>query len=247
MRRSRGYAPLEGEHGALVERIVVHARTHGEGHVAVLDLDGCMFDTRPRQVHIFRELASQRGLEGLYRVEVDHFRDWSLRNTLANAGLDDAWIDAHHDAVRAWWEQRFFTSAYVLHDHAMPGAAAMVRGIHEAGVHVVYLTGRDESMRAGTEESLRRWGFPYDAERATLLVKPTFDMDDTTFKEAALATVAQLGDVVLYLDNEPANVNLFRRTHPAALVVFVETDHSPKPIEPDPEIPWLRSFVRAPV
>ena len=31
--------------------------------------------------------------------------------------------------------------------------------------------------------------------------------------------------------------------HPEALVVFVETDHSPKPVEPLPDLPWLRSFL----
>lgn len=249
LRRSRGYAPLDwSEAGAaLLERIVRHARAAGPGHAAVLDLDGCLFDTRPRQVRIFRELASRKGYDELYRVTTDHFVDWSLRGTLRNAGIGEAWIDEHYAAVRSWWEARFFTSDGVEHDDAMPGAAALVRAIHEAGLHVVYLTGRDETMRLGTEASLRAWGFPYDVDRTTLLVKPDFRQDDTAFKEAALEIVAALGHVVLYLDNEPSNVNLFRRRHPEALVVFVETDHSPKPVEPDPAIPWLRSFLARPV
>jgi len=245
LRRARGYAPLAwSEEGAeLLGRIRALARTMGEGHVAVFDLDGCLFDTRPRQVQIFRELASRRGFDALYRVRTEHFVDWSLRGTLANAGLSPEWIEAHAAEVRAWWEQHFFTSEYVLFDHAMPGAAALVRAVHDAGVHCVYLTGRDETMRAGTEVALRRSGFPFDLPSTTLLVKPDFRTDDTTFKEGALEIVAAIGHVVLYLDNEPANVNVFRRRHPESLVVFVETDHSPKPIEPDAEIPWLRSFV----
>jgi hypothetical protein len=249
MRRARGYAPLAWteEGAALVTRIETIARTTGSGHVAVFDLDGCLFDTRPRQVQIFRELAARSGYDPLYLVSTDHFRDWSLKNTLASAGVATEWIELHHATVRAWWERHFFTSDYVLFDHAMPGAATMVRGVHEAGVHCVYLTGRDIGMRAGTEESLRRHGFPFDVPGTTLLVKPDFTTDDTTFKERALEHVTAIGQVVLYLDNEPSNVNLFRRRHPDALVVFVETDHSPKPVEPDPEIPWLRSFLRRPV
>lgn len=244
-RRARGYAPLAwSEEGAeLLTRIVELARVRGPGHVAVFDLDGCLFDTRPRQVQIFRELAARSGFDPLYRVTTDHFTDWSLRSTLTHAGLDAEWITTHHDEIRAWWERHFFTSAYVLYDHAMPGAAALVRAVHEAGLHCVYLTGRDENMRAGTEHSLRRFGFPFDGPRATLLVKPDAHTDDTDFKEGALEGIAALGNVVLYLDNEPANVNLFRRHHPESLVVFLETDHSPKPIAPDPEIPWLRSFL----
>jgi hypothetical protein len=78
-------------------------------------------------------------------------------------------------------------------------------------------------------------------------MKPDARADDTTFKEGALAAIAELGRVVLYLDNEPANVNVFKRVHPEALVVFVETDHSPRPDEPHPDLPWLRSFLTGPL
>jgi beta-phosphoglucomutase-like phosphatase (HAD superfamily) len=248
LRRARGYAPLDWtpEGGALVARIQALADTAGPGHVAVLDLDGCLFDTRPRQVHIFRELASRPGFERLAHVRAEHFLDWSLRRTCRNAGLDDAWIDANFEHLRTFWETRFFSGAYVLYDHAMPGAPALVRHVHNAGLHVVYLTGRDETMRAGTEEALHRHLFPL-GDRATLICKPDAALEDTAFKEGVLETVAALGDVVLYMDNEPANVNVFRRRHPDALVVFVETDHSPRPIEPAPGIPWLRSFLPEPL
>lgn len=247
-RRARGYAPREWtpEGGALVARIRDLAATRGPGHVAVFDLDGCLFDTRPRQVHIFRELAARPGFERLDHVEVAHFQDWSLRRTCMNAGLDADWIERNLPELRTFWEERFFSSPYVLYDHAMPGAPALVRAVHAAGLHVVYLTGRDESMREGTEEALRRYLFP-TGERATLIVKPDATIEDTAFKEGALETVAALGNVVLYMDNEPSNVNVFRRHHPEALVVFVETDHSPRPVEPEASIPWLRSFLAEPL
>jgi beta-phosphoglucomutase-like phosphatase (HAD superfamily) len=212
----------------------------------VFDLDGCVFDTRPRQVHLFRELAAQEGLDPLYQVTVEHFRDWSTRNTLLNAGIPEAWVDRHLSTVRAWWQAKFFTSTYVVYDHAMPGAPALVRAVHAAGTHVVYLTGRDVKMKRGTETALKRFGFPL-GDQASLFVKPSFHMDDTTFKDGALEAISALGEVSLYLDNEPANVNMYRRRHPHALVVFVETDHSPRPDTPDAEIPWLRSFSRGPL
>ena len=248
MPRAHGYAPLDvsDQSMTLVREIRARAAATGLGHAAVFDLDGCLFDTRPRQVHILRALASREGLWPLYRVQVEHFRDWSLRTTFAHAGLDATWIEQHYDRIRAWWEQTFFASEYMRYDHAMPGAADLVRDVAAAGCHVVYLTGRDEGMRPGTEEALREAGFPL-SEVATLLVKPNFEMNDTVFKESAMEAIAVLGRVVLFMDNEPANVNLFHRRHPEALVVFVETDHSPRPEEPDPAIPWLRSFLDAPL
>lgn len=243
--RARGYAPFasSAENADLLDRIVAQARP---GHVAVFDLDGCLFDTRPRQVRIFRELAAQHGWGELCAVREEHFLDWSLKNTMRNAGIDAGWIAAHEAAVRAYWERCFFSSAYVTYDHAMPGAAELVRAVWERGMQVVYLTGRDISMAPGTESALRAFGFPYNAVRSSLLVKPRFDMDDTEFKHAALEHIASLGTTTLYLDNEPANVNMFKARHPEALVVFVETDHSPRPDEPGAGIPWLRCFWRGP-
>lgn len=240
MQRSRGYAPFftSPENTALLHRIHAHAQAGG---VAVFDLDGCLFDNRPRQIHIFREYASQRGALELYRVGVDHLVDWSLQDTLRRAGLSEAFIGRHASDLRKFWEERFFSSDYMFYDHAMPGAVDLVRRVQDAGMTIVYLTGRDTTLRPGSEGALKRFGFP----SSNLLVKPNAAQDDTTFKEQAMEILSQLGPVRLYVDNEPANVNVYHRRHPEALVVFVETDHSPKPITPHPDIPWLRSFCLA--
>ncbi len=241
--RARGYAPFAAspENDALLDSIVARAEP---GRAAVFDLDGCLFDTRPRQVRIFRELAAQQGWAQLCSVREEHFLDWSLRTTMLNAGIAPDWVEAHEPLVRAWWEKCFFSSPYVIYDHAMPGAPSLVRAVWERGAQVVYLTGRDIAMVPGTEIALRAFGFPYNAVRTSLLMKPRFDTDDTEFKEGALESIADLGPTTIYLDNEPANLNIYKRRHPNAHVVFVETDHSPRPDEPGPTIPWLRSFWR---
>ena len=246
LKRARGYFPFEKtpESATILRTILARISAESQAPVAGFDLDGCLFDTRPRQVHIFRELAGQRGWNGLYAVSAEHFRDWSLANTLNNAGLSAEWITEHEPAVREFWAKRFFHSDYMTLDHAMPGAPEFVRDCQKAGAMIVYLTGRDHAMRPGTEHALRRFGFPYDTENARLITKPRFDMDDTEFKESALETIATLGKVITYFDNEPANVNLFAQRHPEASVVFVETDHSPRPIQPTENIPWVQSFLR---
>ena len=215
--------------------------TNGSG-VAVIDLDGCLFDTRPRQTHIYRELAGQKGWNDVAQIQPDHFKDWSIRNTLSNIGLDAARVDQVYEAVNAHWFKSFFTSEYVLYDHAMPGGPELVRQLHSEGTYVVYLTGRDETMRAGTEESLRRFGFPL-GDRATLIVKPDFETDDTLFKGEAMKQIRTYGEPVIFLDNEPSNVNRFHSDCPDALVIFVETDHSPKPVTPDAALPRIKGFL----
>ncbi len=246
MARARGYSPFETspDQDQLLDGIIAEASAHGGAGVGVFDLDGCLFDTRSRQVHIFREFASRTGALDLYRVRAEHFRDWDLGNTLRNAGIDDAVISNVLDDLKKFWFDRFFTSRYVTFDHAMPGAVDLVNRCRQAGLQIVYFTGRDETMRAGTEEALLGFGFPLDGGECRLLVKPDFETDDTEFKDAALKTIAGMGQPVLFLDNEPANVNKFRERYPESMVVFVETDHSPRPDEPHESLPWLRSFSR---
>jgi hypothetical protein len=246
MARARGYSPFETspEQDGLLGSIVATAATHGPGGVGVFDLDGCLFDTRPRQIHITREFANQHDALDLYAVKDIHFKDWDLGNTLRHSGIAEARIDGLIDAYKAFWFERFFTSQYVTFDHAMPGAVDLVRRCRAEGLQIVYLTGRDETMRAGTEASLRGFGFPLDGDECRLMVKPDFKSDDTEFKDQALRTIAQMGEPVLFLDNEPANVNKFHDRHPDAQVVFVETDHSPRPDEPHSDLQWLRGFLR---
>ena len=246
MARARGYSPFETspEQDTLLDQIVDHAKSTGAEGVGVFDLDGCLFDTRPRQVHIFREFASQAGALDLYAVKTEHFKDWDLGNTMRNAGIADARVAELVDDVKKFWFDRFFTSAYVRFDHAMPGAVDLVKRCRATGMKIVYLTGRDETMRAGTETALKGFGFPLDGDECRLMVKPDFETDDTEFKDAALRVIADMAEPVLFLDNEPANVNKFMERHPGAKVIFVETDHSPRPDEPHPSLPWLRSFSR---
>jgi hypothetical protein len=247
MARSRGYAPFEcsAEQDALLDRIIAHVATTGASGVGVIDLDGCLFDTRPRQVKIIREYASAHDALDLYCIQAEHFTDWSLATTMRNAGIQEDRIQALKKELADFWFKRFFQSDYVVHDHAMPGSVDLVRRCEAAGMKIAYLTGRDNTMRAGTEASITAWGFPLDGINNRLFTKPTFEMNDTEYKDQALLEIAAMGQPVLFLDNEPANVNKFRQRHPDSLVVFVETDHSPRKDEPDAEIPWLRSFSRS--
>lgn len=232
------------EQTAILNAIVERARTEGETGVAVFDLDGCLFDTRPRQIHILREFAALHGHPELYRLDGSHFRDWSLRQSMKNAGIADTVIEKIHDAADDHWRRHFFTSDYVLYDHAMPGAAQLVWDVYRHGCFVVYLTGRHGEMRSGTEKALVRFGFPFQRPRTELIVKPDFHTDDLAFKNEALREIETFGQPVIFIDNEPANINLFRDKYAAATVVFVATDHSFRPVTPYPTIPVIRGFLR---
>jgi phosphoglycolate phosphatase-like HAD superfamily hydrolase len=243
--RARGYKPFGTniEQDALLDRIIAEAKS---GTVGVFDLDGCLFDTRIRLVTIFHEFASVKGSEGRYFAfaERSDFTDWDLKKPLRKYGMSESKIDAIFKEFIDFWWKRFFSDEYVAWDDPMPGATDLVRACHDKGMHIVYLTGRDHNMRAGTESALRRCGFPYDIDRTVLFTKPKFEMEDTAYKMETLEEIAKLGTVVVSIDNEPANINSMSERFPDALCVHIETDHSFREDRPYKQIPRLRSFYR---
>ena len=241
---SRGYAPFSVSDEQDRALDAAHARAR-PGVVGVLDLDGCLFDSRPRIIHLLRELAGREGYLELYAVREEHLLDWDLGATLRRAGIAPARAAALLPEAQAWFTRRFFTGECALHDHALPGAPQLVWSLFRAGMSMIYLTGRHEEMRAGTEAALVRAGFPFARPGTRLLMKPDMQTEDTAFKGEALREVELVGPPVLFIDNEPSNVNLFAERHPDALVLFVETDHSPRPDRPRPGIPWIRGFLRS--
>lgn len=210
------------------------------------DLDGCLLDNRPRQIHILREFAELHGRRldawALCQVEAHHFVDWHLPTTLRNAGLPADEADRLADQVRGFWWERFFGNDHCLLDHAMPGSVDLVTRLHEAGARVVYLTARLASMEAGTARSLQWLGYPLGGPRALLVCKPdpSTQADEAYKVDAARA----LGPPAALLDNEPTTVNAYRRAFPDALVVHLLTDHSGRPVAPLPDIPGMHGFLR---
>ena len=179
MIRSRGYAPFACSEyqDQMLDSMLDMCRSSKEQlntKVAVFDLDGCLFDTRYRQIMIFREFASRSGIFELNFIEPHMIVDWNLRTPLQKIGLSESRIDTFYKEMSDYWWKCFFDSDYVRMDYALPGACDFVRACYSEGSYVVYLTGRDHNMRTGTEECLRGFGFPYDTERSTLITKAEF-------------------------------------------------------------------------
>lgn len=246
MRQSRSYAPMSvspQQDETLAEMVRVSG-SEGRDAVAVFDLDGCVFDNRPRIIRIFRELASRHGAADLFRIAPEHFADWNQDDTMRRAGISEARVAALHPDFLKQFFLQFFSSEFCAYDHAMPGAARHVWDCYRAGASIVYLTGRHDEMRPGTEKALRDWGFPFHRPRTTLITKPDLTVVDEQFKDEAIREIELLGKPVLFVDNEPANVNVFHAARPDAMTVWVKSDHSPRPIGAHPDVPAIRGFLR---
>jgi hypothetical protein len=211
--------------------------------IAVFDLDSTLLDNRPRQAAILREFGAERGIAELAAARAAHWRSWSFRDPMRAVGLSDARIEAILPDFKAYWDERFFTSAYCRLDVPIAGAPEYVAAVVATGARVCYVTGRHEGMREGTEVSFRAGGFPqHDGDGVRLIMKPTLDETDDDFKARTHAALRALGPVAVAFDNEPTHINDYLRAFPDAMLVHLATDHSPRDVAVAAGIPSLLDF-----
>lgn len=241
---AQGPRIVDAEQSRVLAEVLAVARD--ERCVVVFDLDSTLFDNRPRQARILHEYGVSAGLAVLTKTTPRHFTSWRLTDAMRNVGLDERRIEEHAKPARAFWLQRFFTSAYCEDDVPIAGAVAYVNDVAEAGAQVAYVTGRHAAMGPGTVANFARWGFPLpDERRVYLLLKPRFEIGDDEWKQQAYARLDELGVVVAAFDNEPAHINVYAERYPGALCVRLATDDSGRPIPLLPSVRSIASFVRA--
>lgn len=221
------------------------AAAAGAKPLVVFDLDDTLFLTANRHLRILREYAGvieSRHPEAaalLRAIERERLR-YAVTDTVKEAGLAD---DLARD-LKDFWFARFFKNPYLLEDDATHGGPAFVEEVVRRGGQAVYMTGRDEAMREGTESSLKKHGFVLDGARGRLVLKPRFDTPDHAFKLECVEKLKTMGLVTGTFENEPAHVNLFADGFPKARHFLLETKHSGKPVVPHPAAHRIRDFGR---
>lgn len=215
-----------------------------ERPVCIFDLDGTLYENRPRTLRILHAVAAS--LESEHRDDATailalSWQDLSYRveDTLRPRGVSEVVIER----CTAAWRKRFFTDTACSDDVPHRGAVRFVRACYDRGATVVYLTGRDiPGMLVGTVRTLRDDGFPIGVPRTELVLKPTFEESDVTFKRGMFDALDELGTVIATFENEPGNANMFQERWPSAYSVFVATQWAPNAPPPDEGIVTVANF-----
>lgn len=199
--------------------------------LAIFDLDGTLFDNRPRTIFILREISERFGSE-LPELEAafEHFYEFSAIEYSLTATLNKLNVKSEKEiaVIKNEWEKRFFSDEYQKFDMPMPGGKAYVSRVHAAGATVIYLTGRDVGrMLVGTTDCLRLYGFPVGIVGTMMLVKREFEEKDEVFKADVISYLKRLGSVEAVYENEPLNSNILARAFPDASSFLVLTQHRP--------------------
>ena len=226
----------------------IHMKTKRQASsVVIFDLDGTLFDNRPRTTYIFRQIADQfydqlpqlvAAVESGAVSNLDNIQ-YGPSATLKCLNVTD---EKEIALITEEWAKRFFTDDYQQFDIPLPGAKKFVTESHEAGATVIYLTGRDVNMLVGLTQTLRMCGFPVGVVGTMTMTKRDFNQDDGLFKEEVAAYLDRLGEVVGIFENEPANSNLLQKNFPGATSMFLLTQHRPDAPQLDEGITPIRDF-----
>ena len=208
-------------------------------------MDGTLFDNRPRTLAILHSFAMSHRealpqlLTAVQKLTLD---DLHYTPSQAIDALELPQKDLGERFVH-FWRDRFFTNSFQPLDHVEPGAAEFAHRLVDAGLGVVYLTGRDRpGMMHGVLQSLDAHGFPLMSPQTQVVLKPDFTHDDVAFKREALGELAKNGPLVGLIDNEPGIVNMALETLPDMLCVRILRPHAPNPPVLDARAVQIPSF-----
>ncbi|MBX2883654.1 MAG: hypothetical protein KTR32_27125 [Granulosicoccus sp.] len=225
------------------KKLLLDIIDHCHSQLVLFDLDSTLLDNRPRSAYIMREFAAERNLPLLAEATPEHFPTWSAHNSMRLLGLTESDANQIIDGYLEFWASRFFTSDYCSLDVPINGAVNFVRAVHRAGGIVTYLTGRDETMRAGTLSSLEKHGFVLSGtEQSYLIMKSEAEISDDDYKKNALQKIVQRATVAAAFDNEPTHINSYREVFPDSICVHLDTDHSMRHVRLLPGIVSISDF-----
>lgn len=219
------YQPLK----YLIKVAEIEARNNKE-YFLLFDLDSTLFDNSPRVYRIIRDFIKEHGAdypEDIGKLTAIKREDiiWGIKENLKKAEIFSEKITDH---VINYWFERFFSNEYII-DVPLQGACQFVKDAQDAGLRIVYLTGRFETMREGTARNLREHSFPLDDDQKNLILKPDRKIPDHVFKHQVMEDVKNLGNMLAGFENEPVNANIFQEHFPDSMVFFLETNHSLNP------------------
>ena len=211
----------------------------------VFDLDSTLFCVSPRSEFILRNFGREQHIidnhpqaaEALQSIESQP-TDWGIKTMLNRHGVKETL--QFFEAAREYWIQNFFSSHHLEQDKPYPGAVEFVNHVHDMGIEVHYLTGRDRKrMEAGTLRSLAQHGFPLQDENS-LNMKPDNSVEDTLYKLDVFSSWANLDlSRIFFFENESVIINRVIEKFPEITVICMDSVDSGREQAPD-HIPKIR-------
>lgn len=220
---------MSENHSKLNEIIKISRDLHAQNlrSLAVFDLDSTLFNVSMRTQQILLEFAEAFDQPALKTVEVK-LEDWGVKEAVARAGYTLEKDQELLVKLRDFWRDRFFSNDYIHYDVPYSGAVSYILELAATGCEIKYLTARDQHrMKKGSEEVLKKWGFPCETDQ--LVMKPERTVDDELFKNDWFVNLCRKPySKIYFFENEPVNINAVAKSCPDIEIIFIETTHARK-------------------
>lgn len=93
-----------------------------------------------------------------------------------------------------------FDNQEIIKDPVIPGAPEAVKKIVDSGFSIIYLTGRSEVCRTGTEQTLAKYGFP---QGVSILMRKIGDSRaDEELKREVLLALSEQYEIIGAVDDD---------------------------------------------
>lgn len=211
----------------------------------IFDLDSTLFCVSPRTEFILRQFGREPHIEKQFPEAARQLQsitanpsDWGIKTMLNRHGVKETL--QFFEAAREYWILHFFSSHHLNQDTPYPGAVEFVNHVHDMGIEVHYLTGRDrQRMETGTLKSLAQHGFPLSTPNC-LNMKPNSSVEDTMYK---LDVFSKWVDSDLsrfwFFENESVIVNRVNQKFPQIQLVYMNSVDSGREQAPE-HLPRIR-------
>lgn len=201
--------------------------------MVIFDVEGTLFDNRPRVVKILQEygvaelkVARPQYAQTIANLTPKHIQ-FELAETLKSIGIIEEPVVNN---ASVFWSQRFFTDEYLKYDAANAGAVRFIRDLYSKGARIVYVTGRDAQRQlVGTTQQLRDAGFPIGIQNTEIVMRPTAQTQEAAFKQQITNYLRQSGKVLATFETEAAYANVYRKAFPDAVGIIYEAPHAANP------------------
>ncbi len=188
----------------------------------LLDLDGTLIDTFPRQLAILRDQLMPR-FPNLPWPQIKRELQNQKQPPYSILGIIQGYIDdsAVSDEIQQTFLKYFLSDCYLHHDGLIPKAKEFVTMLHNLGVGIVFLTGRPEpEMRQGTVQMIQQLGLHVKLDTPELVMKPNFEENDLTFKVKYMQQQLSKHKKhrYIFIDNEGSTCNKIKLLFPNVFV-----------------------------
>ena len=205
--------------------------------IIIMDLDETVIDTHGRKFlsyHEAHKILCDQGQNTSSDCEkafglsmIDFYRlnnGYSSQELMERLQISDAKFS---EVLNKKMVELYLSGKWMETDTPMPAANTYVRELKRLGAQVFFVSSRySDTQSKATYEQLIRFGFIQNKEEANVILR-TRGEDSLTFKTMAVKKIAQYAktqglQVVGLFENEPENLNAWKKAFPEASAILIK-------------------------